>query len=262
MNSSKGSSTEAKFCRVKCSRNKPSSTLGSLNVRIETAIEALLQGQTPDAVYRGEQNDAVQTKVLKRRGKKGDPRVVVKMSNIETAALGRSLDFATSNARREKQAKDRAADLEEFQSVDMVDSTSETELETTGDPGINEPKDGNVDQRGEVPFSVSRVRPAQSQSEVNGSIGGEKSWVERGGETPEMLQKRLEGQKRAEERELVRNAARRAVVFGLSNNRSFTRNEQVRYQAGEMRRCEALMNGKVVEPSFAKGDWCIRWRED
>lgn len=30
---------------------------------------------------------------------------------------------------------------------------------------------------------------------------------------------------------------------------------------GERRKCEAVMNGKAVEPSFAKGSWIIRWRE-
>ena len=29
----------------------------------------------------------------------------------------------------------------------------------------------------------------------------------------------------------------------------------------EVRKAEALMNGMVVEPSFAKGNWAIRWRE-
>ncbi|KAK8133308.1 hypothetical protein PG999_001481 [Apiospora kogelbergensis] len=31
---------------------------------------------------------------------------------------------------------------------------------------------------------------------------------------------------------------------------------------GRRRYCEAVMNGKVVEPSFAKGNWGIRWREE
>jgi hypothetical protein len=28
------------------------------------------------------------------------------------------------------------------------------------------------------------------------------------------------------------------------------------------RMCEAVMHGAVVEPSYAKGDWSIRWREE
>lgn len=49
---------------------------------------------------------------------------------------------------------------------------------------------------------------------------------------------------------MIRCAARRAVVFGL-----------VLGEDGERRKCEAVMNGKVVEPSFAKGPFSIRWRE-
>jgi hypothetical protein len=29
----------------------------------------------------------------------------------------------------------------------------------------------------------------------------------------------------------------------------------------EKRKCEAVMKGAVVEASFAKGEWGIRWRE-
>ncbi|KIW01870.1 uncharacterized protein PV09_06719, partial [Verruconis gallopava] len=63
--------------------------------------------------------------------------------------------------------------------------------------------------------------------------------------------RRREGQRVADERELVKRAARRACVFGLKG----TDGEQ---EATRM--CEAIMNGSVVEPSFAKGDWGIRWR--
>lgn len=59
------------------------------------------------------------------------------------------------------------------------------------------------------------IRPRQTASEVNGSIGGEKGWAERKEETAEELEKRRAGQQRAEEREMVRRAARRACAFGL-----------------------------------------------
>jgi hypothetical protein len=29
----------------------------------------------------------------------------------------------------------------------------------------------------------------------------------------------------------------------------------------QKRKCEAVMSGAVVEASFAKGEWAIRWRE-
>ena len=131
-----------------------------------------------------------------------------------------------------------------------------------------------------------RVRPPQSQSEVNGSIGGEKGWAEKIIETPEMLQKRLEGQKRAEERESVRCAARRLCAFGVvvdglvgggdakgkgakgkGKGKEKGKGGRVGDGAGddevgqERRKCEAVMSGSVVEASYAKGEWGIRWRE-
>lgn len=109
---------------------------------------------------------------------------------------------------------------------------------------------------------LPRVRPPQSQSDVNGSIGGEKGWSERIEETPEMLLKRREGQKRAEEREMVRCAARRAVVFGLLPQGVNAAEGTGKKDEGGKRLCEALMNGAVVEPSYAKGNWSIRWREE
>ena len=130
-----------------------------------------------------------------------------------------------------------------------------------------------------------RIRPPQSQSEVNGSIGGEKGWAEKIEESPDMLQKRLEGQKRADERELVRCAARRLCAFGVLVEVSAAGGEVKNKGAkgkgkgkgkgkekggndsddGEgqerKKKCEAMMSGSVVEASFAKGEWGIRWRE-
>ena len=132
-----------------------------------------------------------------------------------------------------------------------------------------------------------RVRPPQSQSDVNGSIGGEKGWAEKIEETPEMLQKRLEGQKRADERELVRCAARRLCAFGIVVDDASTVDMEMKNKGSKGKRkgkgkvkdrsfdidgddgsvpeqrkkCEAVMSGNVVEASYAKGDWGIRWRE-
>jgi len=125
------------------------------------------------------------------------------------------------------------------------------------------------------------IRPSQYESEVNGSVGGEKGWAERKGETEEEIEKRIEGAKRAEQREMVRRAARRGVVFGFvvegdqgtmqhSNkdghpkgrkHRDDKDTEPQKSAEPSRRKCEAIMQGQVVEPSFAKGDWAIRWRE-
>lgn len=55
------------------------------------------------------------------------------------------------------------------------------------------------------------------------------------------------GQQKAAQREMVRRAARRGVIFGLD-------------QGSSGRKCEVVQHGRVVEPSFAKGDFSIRWR--
>jgi hypothetical protein len=80
-----------------------------------------------------------------------------------------------------------------------------------------------------------------------------------------MLQKRLEGQRRADCRESAGNAAMRAIGFGLlvcgthGQPKRTSKNER---PEKVLRTCKALMNGSLVDPSFAKGDWSIRWRED
>ena len=57
------------------------------------------------------------------------------------------------------------------------------------------------------------------------------------------------GMQKAKEREMVRRAARRGVAFGFG------------MEEGKRRRVEAVQRGRVVESSFAKGEWGVRWRE-
>lgn len=61
------------------------------------------------------------------------------------------------------------------------------------------------------------------------------------------------GLEKAKEREQVRQAARRGVAFGF----------EVANEDGETsrRRVEAVQYGRVVEASFAKGSWGVRWRD-
>ena len=103
-------------------------------------------------------------------------------------------------------------------------------------------------------------------------------------ETPELAARRRAGQKKAEEREFVRCVVRRAVVFGVEvegweevggngggakkskkgkgKRDADSEDEDVRSEAKPRRKCEAVMSGQVVEPSFAKGDWSVRWRDE
>lgn len=111
---------------------------------------------------------------------------------------------------------------------------------------------------------------------------GEKLIVGGEAETPELVAKRRAGQKRAEEREFVRCVVRRAVVFGVevegwegagSSSGGSKKGKKGKGKGDEVdevaetevkprRKCEACMQGVVVEPSFAKGDWCVRWRDE
>jgi hypothetical protein len=90
----------------------------------------------------------------------------------------------------------------------------------------------------------------------------------------EDVDKQRQGQFQAYRRERVRRAARRAVVFGLSPEQKTE--PGVGIAAGSQLHqacmqpnghfesrlfCEAVQDGKVVEPSFAKGNWYIRFRE-
>lgn len=77
--------------------------------------------------------------------------------------------------------------------------------------------------------------------------GGEK------GLTPQEM-----GRRRAEEREKVRQAARRGVVFGFVVGEA--RGGEDGGEGRECRRVEAVQGGRVVEASFAKGEWGVRWR--
>ena len=88
------------------------------------------------------------------------------------------------------------------------------------------------------------------------------------------------GMIKAEQKETVKRAARRGCIFGfaLAGNPADTSSPSngayIKALAEDKlkpnfdkdatdarRKCEAVSNGRVVEPSFAKGNWGIRWRE-
>ena len=63
---------------------------------------------------------------------------------------------------------------------------------------------------------------------------------------------RLRGMQRARNREMVRQAGRRGTTLGFLS-RSEAREEGPK-------RVEVVQNGKLVEASFAKGEWGVRWK--
>ena len=258
-----------KYCSDKCKRHKPSPAAGSVDIRIENTLLALLQGNDPKDLGIGAGSTELQQYKLNHKAKKGDPRFIVKISDIETAVFGNTPDPDKVYGRKKNRAKRGLPDPEEWRSVDMEDASGPITSEPTEAGHVDSSEDIDSNSGDEIALRT-RIRPPQSQNSFNGSIGGEKGWSERTEESPEMLQKRREGQKRAENQELVKNAARRAVVFGLllesppnDSKRQARKGRTGEEQSEKVRRkCEALMHGSVVEPSFAKGDWSIRWRED
>lgn len=177
---------------------------------------------------------------------------------------------------RRKNRKSRAigGPNDEWRSVDMESSSDDEQSQEASAASV----DGAQSSEGEVSsldeHGGVRIRPPQEQSEVNFSVGGERGKAEKIEESADDLEKRRQGAKRAEEREMVRRAARRVIVFGVEvpktvevrkptkkSKRGREEDEGDERASTEMRKAEALMNGMVVEPSFAKGNWSIRWRE-
>ncbi|KAF3042474.1 hypothetical protein E8E12_010006 [Didymella heteroderae] len=209
---------------------------------------------------------------------KGDHRLTIDCTAVEELVFNREKDPEKVYGRRKnRRARFVVEKPEDSKSVDMVDTApaaagqdtaSSVDDATDSEPeegGIalesgtaKDPKTKDLPDAVEYGYGGGKIRPPQDQSDINGSVGGEKGWAERQHETEEAKQRRLEGQRRADEREMVRKAARRGVAFGFLVDGE----EGVRGgEKGERRKCEAVMKGAVVEASFAKGEWGVRWRE-
>lgn len=219
---------------------------------------------------------------------KGDHRIIIDCTAVEELVFNREKDPEKVYGRRKnRRARFVVEKPEDWKSVDMVDTPnppatgagvgagatdtassaeeaySDSEPEDEGGIALDRSTataDANqkLGDTVEYGYGGGKIRPPQSQSDINGSVGGEKGWAERQHETEEAKQRRLEGQRRADEREMVRKAARRGCAFGFVVEGE----EGVRGgEKGEKRKCEAVMKGVVVEASFAKGEWGVRWRE-
>lgn len=279
--SAKSAASEVKYCSERCKRHKPK----EVDRRIESAFAALLDGHDASNFSidgdKTNSEDAIPQipSHAPSRGKKkvkGDQRIIVTCGEVETLMFGSRIDPEKTFGRKKNRARRGVADDEVWKSVDMEDSEAEIEAAnadihsdgSVGGVSLESIQATSESDTEETPASkasrsaASRVRPPQSQSQVNGSIGGEKGWAERIEETPEMLLKRREGQKRADEREMIRSAARRAVIFGPQPYGTGIAKQPNAGPNEKKRLCEAVMNGAVVEPSLAKGDWGIRWREE
>ncbi|KAI1798939.1 hypothetical protein F4811DRAFT_558326 [Daldinia bambusicola] len=232
------------YCSQRCRNSKPR----KMDREIEAMFVRMLSSENGDSSSQGQRGNK-----SKKRMVKGDRRVIVSCDEIEKAMFGDYADPDKTFGRK----KNRASRVLPSISDDGRENDSTTEppedrdsAVDLDDNGDDSSIDGDVLARMAV-RSGTRIRPPQTVSQVNGSVGGEKGRAERSEETEENAKRRLEGQRKAQQREMVRSAARRGVVFGFA----------VGDNTVAPRKCEAVMQGKIVEPSFAKGDWGIRWRE-
>lgn len=237
----KANATPVKYCSSRCRTNKPA----KLDRELEGVFVQLLSGQGDgSAEAKGMIKGQGEGRSKKNGKHKGDDRILVPCSIVEEQVFGRRSSVEESETEIENGKTDTPTALS--QTLPGAASAGE-DIDLEENSENVQRIDGHA-LAGMAIGSGTRIRPPQSASEVNGSVGGEKGRAERMQETEAMIEKRKQGQKRAKEREMTKCAARRGVVFG--------------FLVGEERRlCEAVMTGKVVEPSFAKGDWSIRWRE-
>jgi hypothetical protein len=284
---SKSSSEVVKYCSERCRHQKPN----VIDRTIEKMFVALLNGEDPTVSSSKELPEAVShwkegNASASMRKLKGDPRILVFCTTVEELVFGRRHDPEKVFGRKKNRAKRGVHETGEWKSVDMEDSTPQACEESSMNRSHDEENLGDLilgnGQEDQVPFGAGKVQPAQNSSDVNFSVGGERGWAEKIEETEELKQRRLQGQRKAAERESVRCAARRLCAFGVAvvgeagkgneenspairkqkKNASASLAHDPPEQIEKRKMCEAVLReGTVVEASFAKGEWGIRWRE-
>ncbi|KAF2645138.1 hypothetical protein P280DRAFT_466375 [Massarina eburnea CBS 473.64] len=237
---------------------------------------------------------------------KGETRPTIPCTLVSTLIFPHAADPSKTHGRRKNRAARGIVEKpEDWRSVDMVDDpTPPASSIQHPDPGVgrgigrpdnpgsadetqeeshsssSSPSEGEEEDAADDPtpprtpktsnsYTPHHTRPPQSHSLINGSIGGEKGWSERQPESAEAEASRVEGQRRAQEREMVRRAARRLVAFGVYGGGKDGEADGGRREGkggaggkAKERKCEAVMKNAVVEASFAKGEWGVRWREE
>lgn len=248
-------------------------------MHVEKALVALLENRAPPPPYKsvqgeGQQSEAEKPQLVSAARKKGESRVLLPLSVLEEVVFGPRGDPERAYGRRRNRAFRGVREDGQWRSVDM-EGDSEGESVTRPEPIST--WEGAEDFEGD-------------DLELEGGVQLErKGWDDEmeelaaGDETPELAAKRRAGQKKAEEREFIRQVVRRAVVFGLEvegweevgggagsskkgkkgKGRIAEEDEEAtENEVKPLRKCEAVMAGQVVEPSFAKGDWSVRWRDN
>lgn len=280
-------SQTVKYCAERCRHNKP----GPTDHIIEETFVSLLNGQEPAFVASDQPSTPAPSWNKEKIGVltksvKGDPRLTVLCGIVEELVFGSRYNAERTFGRKKNRAKRGIPETGEWRSVDMEDpappasdyaSKSQIDGEEEGSALI--PSEEHEDT---FLYGAGKGRSALEVSDLNFGVGGEPGWTEKIEETDELKQKRLQGQKKAEEREAVRCAARRLCAFGITRpeagpsmdeesgaarrkqkNRAQRKREHEDTGPNEKaKKCEAVLkDGSTVEASFAKGDWGIRWRE-
>jgi hypothetical protein len=292
--------SEVKYCSSRCRNSKPGITDRKIEATFAALLngataeslkedeeqeqerEAAQEKASKDADF-GKHEKKHKKKASKSKSVKGDQRVIIECQTVQDIVFQREKDPEKVYGRRKnRKARFVVEKPEDWKSVDMVDKPAPIPGTAAAQPGTSltsedennndtvsdsesdasereggivledskTPNDSTLPDSVEYGYGSGKVRPPQDQNDVNGSVGGEKGWAERIEETEDMKLKRREGQRKADEREMVRKAARRGCAFGFK-----VEGEE------EKRKCEAVMKGAVVEASFAKGEWGVRWRE-
>ncbi|RKF54678.1 hypothetical protein OnM2_095030 [Erysiphe neolycopersici] len=232
-------SAPVKYCSDRCRRCKP----GPIDRQIEDAFISLLQGNKEIYIEKYDVKEESKNEIdieigLKKSGKrhqkKGEHRTIVWCSEIQALVFGHQFN---QTKRKNSEFSVTQIDMENWKSDEMENKNIEP----------------------------NPIRDDLSE-----------------------VEKSEQGRQRAKEREMVRRAARRGVVFGFTIKNETARTHEKGKKFTKAKRdtgicdkskndegvtrdeseeivgmCEAVMTSDaiVVEPSFAKGDWGIRWRE-
>ncbi|MCJ1378941.1 hypothetical protein MMC17_002040 [Xylographa soralifera] len=259
----KNPNTPPRYCSDRCRNHRPRLSAESIERQIEDTFVELLSADpsvpTPPSAVR----------YPKTKTSKGDSRRLVLCSEVEHLVFNHLPDPARIYGRQKNRPKRGVKDEAEWKSVDMEDRSAVSHQ----DSNDSYSSDDDVSEVAGVPIRLSSLQSSSQRSEL-GTAGTRNGSLTTSTETLQPpasplvsteLEARRAGQQRAEERELVRQAARRGVAFGFIVRRGTddaqSRTGQKPPAGEERRKCEAVQNGRVVEASFAKGEWGVRWQE-
>ena len=220
----------------------PDPNTWSLEARIEALFVDLLDGADDE------------NKSTINRGTKGDRRRIVMCQEVESLIFGgnaqKPLPEEPAKGRRQKKKK---RGIPEGSHPDEPAAFDESDLDEYA----------LEDEVGGVPIYLDY--PKKRENDLSNSRV-ENSNVQL---TDADVQRRRAGQERADQRELVRQAGRRGVVFGfwypkpLDDQRRHNAKPRIKGVEEEekeaKRKVEIMQRGKIVEGSFAKGEWGVRW---